>query len=460
MQLAGFSTPYLANSKRIPGPDDTQKDLSALRREPNPPSLAQSGYRKKNSLRSIVRPLAAIVVLASIAISCSPSGGESMQSPICNTPGFTSDQVTLGFVVSDSGGSSATFASARSGIDARIGLANASGGIHGRRISYHWRDDSGSESRTERMIDELVQQDSVFGLVTASSTIGSSMDRLTELGVPVAGLAAEPSWAAHPNMFSHMYSGSAETIGQYIKAAGGTKIAILTARGTFGTDTAIRYATALQAVGLGTVVTIPYASNSDNPNRVAQQIADSGADAIIGITSPIEFAEVMQATHAAQMQFAASVSLSGYDRSLLDAVGQALAGVSIPVYFRPFEADGEPLEQYRRAMNQYSPQTILPEQQFAMFTYINTDLFLRGLELAGPCPTRQGFISALRNLSDYDAGGLIEPVNLSTNIGKSSNCNAFVQVDPTGREFRVTRESVCINGLSGGPVTPADPERS
>ncbi|WP_407672301.1 ABC transporter substrate-binding protein [Parafrankia discariae] len=121
---------------------------------------------------------------------------------------------------------------------------------------------------------------------------------------------------------------------------------------------------------------------------------------------------------------AASISLTGYDPSLLPTLGPALAGVPIPVYFRPSEAGGAPIDRYRDAMARYAPQTAIPEQQFAMFGCICTDLFPRGLEAAGECPTRAGFISALRKVSDYDMGGLIDPVDLASNAGQPIRCNA------------------------------------
>lgn len=107
---------------------------------------------------------------------------------------------------------------------------------------------------------------------------------------------------------------------------------------------------------------------------------------------------------------------------------------------------GALIERYRGAMTRFAPETALPEQQFAMFAYIYTDLFLQGLRLAGTCPTREGFISSLLKVADYNAGGLIEQVDLRNNIGKVPDCNAFVQIDSTGSAYQVTHERLCGDG--------------
>ncbi|WP_018501738.1 ABC transporter substrate-binding protein [Parafrankia discariae] len=361
--------------------------------------------------------------------------------------GVTSDAVNLGFVYSDTGVGSEALVSARAGFDARIGLANEEGGINGRKIVYQWRDDENSLARDVQVVDELLRRESVFGLVTVSANLSGSMNTLATQGIPVVGLAAEPAWHEHQNMFSYNYGASLETVGRDIRASGGSKVAfVASGSSSFTAESAARYTTAMQSVGLTIAGMVSYSKSTDNPAHVARQLADTGADALLNLGTPDDFAEIIKAARAENLNFPVRVSLSGYDRALLPTAGPALSGVSFPVYFRPFEAGGAPIERYRDAMTRFAPETALPEQQFAMFAYIYTDLFLRGLQLAGDCPTREGFISSLRKVTDYDAGGLIEKVDLSSNIGKIPDCNAFVQIDPTGRAYQVSHGSLCRDG--------------
>ncbi|WP_307873592.1 MULTISPECIES: ABC transporter substrate-binding protein [unclassified Frankia] len=353
----------------------------------------------------------------------------------------------MGFVYPNSGISAAALSAARAGLDARIGLANEQGGVHGRKITYQWRDDQGSTGVAALVTEDLVQNEKVFGLVTASDSLAAAMDNLTRQNVPVTGIAVEPAWAGRKNMFSAIYSASQQVLGQYIRSAHGTKVAIITASPSAATTaTTTAYEQGLRAAGVSAVEAFPYVSSTGSPTQLASKITEFGADALLGIIAPNDFAEVVQATRAAGAHLAVSVALTGYDRSLLASDGPALAGVSIPVLFRPFEAGGPAIARYQNAMASYAPEAGATDQQFAMFTYISTDLFLRGLDLAGPCPTREAFIKALRSESSYDAGGLIAPVDLRDYTGKPLACNAFVQVAPGGGDFIVVRNRVCADG--------------
>ncbi|OHV22979.1 amino acid-binding protein [Parafrankia soli] len=389
----------------------------------------------------------AAAALAVAVTGCSASGGGSTtEAAACDSPGVTADQVKIGLVVTDSGPGSAAFDSARSGVDARIGLANQEGGIHGRQIVYEWRDDANSPSQNANVTTSLVQQDSVFGLLTVTAALGDSLDRLAAQQVPVVGFA-QPDWGKYQNFFTYLYAASPDTIGRYIQASGGTKVAfVTTGTSAFTLQVMARYQAAFRAIGLGTTDAISYASSTDSPARVVQQISAAGADSMIGFTTSGDFAAIAQAARAAHLDLSSSVALTGYDHGLLPTLGPALSGVSFPVYFRPFEAGGAAIDRYRAAMTRFAPETFVPEQQFAMHAYIYTDMFLRGLELAGPCPTREGFISALRKVSNYDAGGLIAPINLGNNASQPLNCYAFVKINPAGNAFQVVHERLCADG--------------
>lgn len=387
-------------------------------------------------------------VLAAIVVAGCSSGDDSKLEGVCDSPGVTSDEIKLGFVISDAEDGSNVFSSARSGLDARIGLANETGGINGRRITYSWREDEFSSSRNTLVTKELMKGNSLFGLVTVTSATGAVVDQLDKEGIPVVGLANGPEWGRRRNMFSVLANPSSEVGSRYIQASGGTKVAILTSGSGAGAPEKIaNFEQALKSIGLVSAGTIAFSGTVDSPTRVAQRLGELGVNALAGYSTPDDLAKIMQAVRAANVDIRVTLSMAGYDRGLLPTLGPALAGVSIPVYFRPFEAGGAPIDRYREAMARFAPQAIQAEQGFAMYAYIYVDLFLRGLELAGACPTREGFINALRQVTNYDAGGLIPPNDLrSQATGTPSRCNAFVQVNAAGDAFQVARERFCADG--------------
>ena len=100
-------------------------------------------------------------------------------------------------------------------------------------------------------------------------------------------------------------------------------------------------------------------------------------------------------------------------------------------------------------MTRYAPQIQPPNQQSAVDGWLTADTFIRGLQAAGPCPTRSAFISGLRAVHDYDAGGLLpKPVDFSTNLGRLSPCFEFVRISDDGHSFIPLRPSLrCGNQL-------------
>ena len=60
---------------------------------------------------------------------------------------------------------------------------------------------------------------------------------------------------------------------------------------------------------------------------------------------------------------------------------------------------------------------------------------IKGLQLAGPNPTRAGVIKSLRNLKSYNANGLLpQPINYSTIFGHDlpKTCSWVMQATKTG----------------------------
>jgi len=68
-----------------------------------------------------------------------------------------------------------------------------------------------------------------------------------------------------------------------------------------------------------------------------------------------------------------------------------------------------------------------------VFAYISADLMIKGLEMAGPSPTRSRFITKLRTLTGYDANGLLPQKLEYTHFGTpaglpKTECEYFLQL--------------------------------
>lgn len=363
----------------------------------------------------------------------------------------------------DTGPGAAAFASARAGVDARVGLANAEGGIGGRELVYDWRDDQADPETNNVVARDLLRQADVFGIVATSIASSGSAAYLDEAGVPVAGLAADPSWAQHRNMFTFAYStgGTIDTYGRFVASQGGSKAVLLQSVQSVNVNRRIEtLAASMRAAGVEVAGVVAAARGSDSVQRAAGEIASSGADVVIAVSDTDLFAQIVQASRAAGASLKVALTVSGYDRQLLQAVGSTMAGVTIPLFVQPFEVGGQSFDRFRGAMARYAPQLQPSEQQFALFGYIAVDIFVRGFEAAGPCPTREAFIKALRSVTNYDAGGLISPIDFEASFGQPTTCYAFVRVNDAGTGFEVVEKHLCGSALPDPPPTTSAPTRS
>lgn len=400
--------------------------------------------------RAWVGTVAALALAASGALS-SCSSSDSLAASACGTPGIDGRQINLGLLYPDSGPVSGIFDVARAGIDARLGVANAAGGVGGRRVVYEWRDDAGVDRTNESAARELVEQRQVFGVIEMSVASIGSAAYLTSAGIPVSGMATNRVWATSRNMFAATsVSGTAiETQGRFVQAQGGHRAVIVQpalseAQSMLGRA----YVAGLAAAGVTTVETMTFSTGIDDPAAAARRIAATRADAIISVLPPGDLIAILTALRGGGYAPRVVLSASGYDHTLLEARGSEMAGISIPVSYRPFELGGQGITDYVDAMRRFAPQVPQPQHDVAVAAYVSTDIFLRGLALAGRCPTRESFIAGLRAANSYDAGGLISPISFRPGAASTTECLAFVQANATGRGFVVVEPNLCGRAMT------------
>jgi ABC-type branched-subunit amino acid transport system substrate-binding protein len=375
-------------------------------------------------------------------VASATGGGATAAS--CDTPGFTANEIKLGFVFPDSGPVGPSLAAARSGFVARIGQANAAGGIDGRKIVYSWADDQSSMSMNQLAVEDLVNNQHVFGLVEATVSAGGGEGFLRQNNIPVTGIPAEALWAdqSNRNMFAYSYlftssPASVTTFGDYVKSQGGTLAATIDSTATpDATDVNAKISSSLAAAGIPTAPgTFVFNPNTTDPVQLGERLKAAHVDVVINSFTGSALAELVRGIREAGAPVKVILAPSGYDKSMLQQYGKALSGMTAAVAYIPFELGGPAHRAYLNAMNTYAPETQPPDQEIAFVTYILTDLFLSGLQKAGPCPTRIGYINKLR-ASTYTSGLLPGPVDMTKNFGQIANCYTFMQVNAAGTAYQ------------------------
>jgi ABC-type branched-subunit amino acid transport system substrate-binding protein len=407
--------------------------------------------------RSVYGYFAAAAVIALVAAGCGSSKSSSSPStttgstattggattattasgsaPLtASAPGITKTTITLGYITSATGVASSTFADGPAAAQARIALQNAQGGIDGRKIVLVPVDDQSSPTQDLTAAQDLVQTKGVFGIIDFSPFTFGGTKYLSQHGVPVTGFGFDgPEWAQSQstNMFS--WSPLVDTpIGgsQYgyttdavvLKALGVTKLGGLGYGISNSSQTSIKaILTAAASLGITKCYenqSVPFGGVDFTAAVLA--IKAAGCDGIAGSfvdSSDIALSGAIKnagLTNIKQMYF------TGYDSQILDnpSAASSFAGSYVGVSYDPNSSNAASQAMFS-ALKQYDTSYkagSIPD--LGLYgSYISADLMIYGLQKAGPNPTRATFISTMRQVGTYNAGGLLPTAIPFTNFG-------------------------------------------
>jgi len=404
-----------------------------------------------------VLPLLLAAALAGIGLTaCSGGGSGESASSNCVTPGVTRDQVVAGLIYPDSGPLTREFEAFRSGLEARLGVSAKEGGVYGRQVVLKWADDAATNDANLSAARNLVTQQHVFGVMELTTAAGGSAGWLQQQGIPVIGEALDLSWGEHDNMFTYNYlvgkGAGITTYGQFIRSHGGTHATLLYyAPDELSTRFTDALAASLSTAGIPVVDRIDVSPGISSPQQVAARIRASGADVVTGTSTEADYAAIVN--NARQQGAAIKVALSAVGYGSSNRTLEWPDGSFTYLPFHPFETRSPAISRFLSAMNQYAPEVQPATSAQALHGWLTADLFLRGLQEAGPCPTREAFLRGLRNVKDYDGNGiLVDKRNFANDFGVANPCLSFVQFNAKTDSWNAVTgaETLC-----GQQITPS-----
>jgi branched-chain amino acid transport system substrate-binding protein len=353
-------------------------------------------------------------------------------------PGVTPSAITIGLITSITGAASTESANIAKGAQARVDLQNADGGVDGRQISLIVKDDGSTPTGSQTAAQELVERQHVFAVINDSTAVSGSYRFLQQQAVPVVGGAWDGiEWGIQPNTNMFAWSGlrdatlpQASYIGTYLKDKGATNIAVV----SWGTPSSAVEAAKIQAAALRaegfkvgyTNYSIPIGSVDMGSTALAMKAAK--VDTIFPVMGDISNIALVTAAHQDGMQLKAAIVPSGYGQALLDqpTAVQALQGATFSLQSAPVEINTPATQAWQAALAKYVNFSGIPGFDYE-HGWISADLMMKGLEVAGASPTRQSFITNLRGVTGYTAGGLLpEPINFVFGQDPNPQCGYFV----------------------------------
>ena len=381
---------------------------------------ASGAHPRRRTTLVAVAGISASLVLAACGDAGGGGGGSSSSGECGDAPGVTDDSITVATVSPLSGPSASTFAGFVEAAEARIAAANADGGVNGRMIEVETNDDLGDGASQSTAARNAVQQQQAFGIISASR-VDTMFDFLGTQGVPVVGYPGQPAYAEDDNVFG--YSGGSQT-GYFadgavarLQEAGATNIAVLAHNSPGSLNSANGMIQVAEAAGVEVGVTsfdVPL--GSFDATSLAIQMKEAGVDGIYAAILTDSSVSILRAAQQQGLDLKANFVSQVYSPGVASQVNEFIQGaITATVATVPNELadENEDVQNYIDTMAEYAPDTE-PSTGFAEAGYISADLFIKGVEEAGDCLTREDFISALRGLDDYDGSGLlVEPAVFS-----------------------------------------------
>lgn len=405
----------------------------------------------RGSLRSRVTVVTGMASAAAMLLAVSGPGFSGTAGATARSS--SKSPITIAMVGSTTGPGSVQYANSPKAFLARIALQNAEGGVDGRRLVPVVINDGGNFTQETSIVQSAVETKGAFGVVSMTPFMFEAYRWLQQNGIPVTGSSSDgPEWyeAQNANMFPSD-TGAVESVpntaqGKVFKLVRGphaSVAAVAYSISPLSTEAAEDAVVVAKAVGLKA----PYLNTSvtygaTDFTSIALGIKSSGANVIFPeMTDSSDFA-LIQDLENSGAKFTAVLPVGLEPSAIGSPSWQALEGMYFIEPFVPTQLHTKATQAMQAALLKYEH---VPESQFpdwaAYEAWLGADLFIKGLELDGPNPTRSGVIAKLRHLTDYDGGGLLaHPIDYATIFkGKETECvyvlkastSAFVPVGST-----------------------------
>ena len=351
--------------------------------------------------------------------------------------GVTARQILIGQSITLEGGRNDYGAAVLAGVQTYLSIVNARGGVNGRQIVLKTLDDENKSAKAETNARQLVEQDKVFALF-GSIEGGPSvavMKAANELKVPFFGpMAGSPTLrrpyqqlvfpvrAEHREEFIALIS--------HAKSLGVRKIAFLRSDSETGEQHLANVKLICQQLGMELVADLPFKSDIADAqlDKMVAQLAQTDAQMVFN-HGGIGIYEKLIRKASAKGVHTAFYAVNSASAQLVKSLGDLSHGmVFTQVMPNPWERKSDITREY-----QVQFARLKPGQEFSYGSlegYVTAKALVAALRLAGPKPSREGFVTALEGAT-LDINGLRASYDRSNHKGL-----AYVDISIITRESK------------------------
>ena len=355
----------------------------------------------------------AVVGGVAIALSASGASGAATSEP---APGVTADSVKIGFITSKTGPAASTSGNSDAGCKARVGRANAAGGVNGRKIDVVYADDQTAGNLVQAQ--QLVQDDHVYLVINDSAVAFLSYRWLLDHDVPLIGGGFDGNYYGAPGneKVISAFGNSPPVAGiqttltpKILKSLGATKVAALGYGSSPSSVANVKsfMQHAVPALGLEPVYTntsIEFGTADVGPLALGMKnaAADSAYYAM-DLSTNLALAQTLQQNG---VKMKAQYMATGYGQPLLDQPFSKALGPEIVLssIWAPVEIKSKATKRFQADLEKYAGYTGVPD--FGVYTgYITCDLAILGLQQQGDDLDPTTFSEDLRSVGEFNPGG-------------------------------------------------------
>lgn len=346
-------------------------------------------------------------------------------SPAQSAEGVTSREILIGQNITLEGGKNEYGLAALAGIQSYLKLVNAKGGVNGRQIVLKTLDDDNKGAKAEANARQLVEKDQVFALFGSIEGGPSTavMKVANELNVPFFGPMAGPPTLRRP-LQPMVFPVRAEHRDEFrvliahAKTLGTKKVAFLRA----DSDTGVLHLNNVKAIckelGMELVADFPFKSDTTDAQFAAmvEQLEKTGAQMMLNHGGPGIYEKLIRRARAKGVKTAFYGVNSG-SAQMVKNMGELSHGmIFAQVVPSPWERKTAITREYQEEFSRFKPG-----QDFSYASlegYITAKALVAALKLAGPSPTREGFVTALQGAT-LDINGISAVYDKANHHGMS-----------------------------------------
>ncbi len=379
-------------------------------------------------------------VSSGVPVSSGGGGGSSTPATkpsASSSPaqGVNHGVITVGGIYDETGPVDATVE--RDTVRSYFDLVNSQGGVNG----YKFRlidCDSAYDPSTAHQCSQKLMSEGVLAIVGWLSLSGEQPETqyLTQQGVPIIGGLGVPSEFASPLSFpttpSLVTDGTA--LGTRACQTGMTKPGVIFLDANFIAPVEQSFLNAMKKCGISPVDVETVAATKADYTDVILKFQSEGAQSLAAFVDPFSYARIFQAME--RQNWKVPVLGGGLDKASANQQYDSGCGSSCAVFgansatpvLEYLDHTRTPaIADYLATVHKYYPSQYPALDAYTTYQWLAAEVFVKAVANLGNTPvSRQSLVSSLDHLSNFDDGGITEPITYGTGNHDPLHCLQWI----------------------------------